>query len=213
MQRRGITFTYQTGYYTLNKPEPSTEFVWLVFHGYGQLAEYFIKKFELLDPAKHSILAPEGLNRFYLEGFSGRVGANWMTREHRLEDITNYLSYIDQVYELEIDPFLAGKKLILLGFSQGTATVCRWITHARPEFHKLILWAGIFPPDLALTGIGEAFGSKPIEILYGDQDRYINNDRREELNRLLEKYQLNPVIKEYTGGHQIMPELLESLTQ
>ena len=36
-------------------------------------------------------MAPEGLSRFYLEGFSGKVGATWMTREDRLNDIDNYL--------------------------------------------------------------------------------------------------------------------------
>ena len=45
-----IPISIKASYYTLNKLTEDTERIWLVFHGYGQLAEYFIKKFEGLDP-------------------------------------------------------------------------------------------------------------------------------------------------------------------
>ena len=42
----------------------------------------------------YTIIAPQGLHKFYLEGTSGRVGASWMTKENREDDIKNYLVYL-----------------------------------------------------------------------------------------------------------------------
>ena len=36
-------------------------------HGYGQLAEYFIRKFNVLEEQNICVIAPEGFSRFYLE--------------------------------------------------------------------------------------------------------------------------------------------------
>lgn len=90
--------------------------VWFCLHGYGQLSEYFIKGFENLDPNEHYVIAPEGLHRFYLRGTSGRVGASWMTKEERLDDINDYVKYLDQVYDEVIDSNL-NQKIIVLGLS------------------------------------------------------------------------------------------------
>ena len=93
---------------TLNRLTDTTERVWLVFHGYGQLSEYFIKKFEGLDPEKNFIIAPQGLSKYYVNGVSGRVGASWMTKEDRLTEIENQYTYLDQVLH-QFD--LKGKQL------------------------------------------------------------------------------------------------------
>ena len=47
-----------------------------VLHGYGQLPEYFIRKFRPLSQAGWHVVAPEGAHRFYLQGTEGRVGAS-----------------------------------------------------------------------------------------------------------------------------------------
>src|SRR4051812_7128633 len=76
-----------------------TKLVWIVAHGYGFLAEFFIEKFEELDPEEHFVIVPEALNRFYLKDMSGRAGASWMTTEDRENEIKDYISYLDNVYE------------------------------------------------------------------------------------------------------------------
>ncbi|MBK6951958.1 MAG: hypothetical protein IPH24_07885 [Crocinitomicaceae bacterium] len=78
---------------------PQAKNLVVVLHGYGQLASYFIQKFEFLDPENYYVIAPEGLHRFYLNGTSGRVGASWMTKENREDDITNYLLYLNALLE------------------------------------------------------------------------------------------------------------------
>lgn len=78
-------------------------------------------------------------------------------------DIDNYLEYLDHVYETELKSF-PNVKVTLLGFSQGCATVCRWAAHGNIKFEKLILWAGLFPPDMNFDAGHKALTSKN---LYG----------------------------------------------
>src|SRR5690348_9673298 len=78
--------------------------VWVVLHGYGQLAATFARYFEILDDGTRLIVAPEALNRFYLTGpTSGPanerpVGATWMTREDREHEIEDYVAYLDTLW-------------------------------------------------------------------------------------------------------------------
>src|SRR4051812_41555257 len=99
--------------------------VWLIAHGYGHLANYFINKFSELNSTDNLVIVPEGLHRYYLNGHSGKVGASWMTKEEREKDIEDYVNYLDKVYETYISP-LEDKIIVnALGFSQGGATICR----------------------------------------------------------------------------------------
>jgi len=66
-----IDVTLKATFYTQNKLSPSTKRIWLIFHGYGQLSEYFLRKFHTLDPETNFLIAPQGLSKFYLEGFTG----------------------------------------------------------------------------------------------------------------------------------------------
>lgn len=200
-------------YFTLGELNEHTENVWLVCHGYGQLAEYFIRKFQVLEDSKTFIIAPEALNKFYLQGFSGRVGANWMTKEDRDEEIADYVNYLDLLFsELKIT-FLPGiKKITVFGFSQGVATVCRWVAERKIDFDHLILWAGIFPPDLKsdfLSGIGTNNDSR-ITLVYGDKDELITED----LQSYIQDYKKNMKgleVLSFDGGHEIKQEVLVKL--
>jgi len=118
----------------------------IALHGYGQLIPYFAKKFDGLE--KHtSLLFPEGMHRFYLNGTSGRVGASWMTREERLIDIEDNLSWLNELLEY-INSQYEFNEITLLGFSQGGATAARWYFKHQSYFQRLIMWASVFPPDI-----------------------------------------------------------------
>ena len=138
------SFSYSARYSKLGNITSQTKTVWFVLHGYGQLAPYFIRKFQLLNEIGHCIIAPEGLNRFYKHGFRGRVGASWMTKEDRVRDIENYLSYLNSVYSLEI-PTEPPFQINLLGFSQGAATASRWITQSHCHFDQFNFMGRYFP--------------------------------------------------------------------
>ncbi|MEZ4903841.1 MAG: hypothetical protein R2822_19865 [Spirosomataceae bacterium] len=59
MQQHHLTIQRTARYFTLGALDTSTQQVWFVLHGYGQLAEFFIKKFDVLDDGKTYIIAPE----------------------------------------------------------------------------------------------------------------------------------------------------------
>ena len=92
-------------YFTVGDPIEATHLIFAL-HGYSQLAFYFIRPFEALNPKKYFIVCPEGLHRFYRQGNNGNVGATWMTKEDRESDIADYVLYLDQVYK-EITLFLS----------------------------------------------------------------------------------------------------------
>lgn len=209
---QNINFSFQARYETLGKLTPETPDIWIVFHGYGQLAKYFIRKFDVLAEKGHFIVAPEGLNRFYLSGFEGRVGATWMTREARLTDISNYINYINTVFEdatKKLSDF--NGKINILGFSQGAATACRWLVESNVNFQNLILWAGIFPPDLELKQASKSFSNKSVKVLFGDEDPYITAERMDEMKIICSNLNINPEVIQYSGGHQIEREVLKKL--
>jgi predicted esterase len=202
ISEQGLQIQFNARYFLLGEPGPHIENVWFVCHGYGQLAYYFLKKFSPLANEKILIVAPEGLSRFYLEGFSGRVGATWMTKENRLVDIQNYVHFLDELQK-KIIPLCHNAKITLLGFSQGSATVSRWIMLGQAKFDRLILWAGLFPDDLPFDLGKDKIGTKPVIFIYGEDDPYITNERVEMVNQSSAKLGIQASILSYPGVHEI----------
>ena len=64
------------------------------------------------------VLFPEAMNRFYLHGYKGRVGATWMTSEDRLTDIEDNISYLEELTKQTLDKHPTIEKVNVLGFSQ-----------------------------------------------------------------------------------------------
>jgi hypothetical protein len=91
-------------YRILGDPAACAE-LWIVLHGYQQLAERFIRRFEPLPGVGRSraVVAPEALSRFYVDqapgahGPQSRVGASWMTRADREHEIDDYIEYLDRL--------------------------------------------------------------------------------------------------------------------
>lgn len=208
-QYHSLEVSIKASFYTLNELTEKTERVWLVFHGYGQLAEFFIKKFEGLDPETNFIIAPQGLSKYYLDGVYGRVGASWMTKEDRLTEIENQYSYIDAV----LDQFdIRDKKLIYFGFSQGTATMGRYAAHAKIPFEQMIIWAGTFPPDTNPKDWNFLTGDEGIHYYTSKEDIYFKDEMVTQQNDVVRKaLGKEPELHWYDGGHRVMPELLKEI--
>jgi hypothetical protein len=94
-------------YHILGDPAACAE-LWIVLHGYQQLAERFIRRFEPLPGLGRSraVVAPEALSRFYVDqapgahGPESRVGASWMTRADRQHEIDDYVEYLDRLADV-----------------------------------------------------------------------------------------------------------------
>src|SRR5690242_1913739 len=156
MEEHHLSVARTARYFTLGSPGPGTRELWLVCHGYGQLASRFLRPFSALDDGTRLIVAPEGLSRFYSDpNQHERVGASWMTREDRLTEIDDYVRYLDAVHA-EVRSAGGGgtSRLVVLGFSQGVATACRWVARGSVPVERLIAWGGELPPELDLTMLG-----------------------------------------------------------
>lgn len=198
-------FSLKANYYQIGNSK-NPERIWLVCHGYGQLASRFIKKFNPLDQNKNLIIAPEGLSHFYLDGLSGNVGASWMTKHNRELEIENQFSFLETLMISKIKASKA-KRISLLGFSQGGATICRWIAKSEIIFDDLYLWATIFPPDMSTDFLDKTLLGKNVGIFYGDKDPFLKNEHVAKTKQLLDRVPQLKIVK-FEGDHRVMPEVL-----
>ncbi len=210
IEENQLSVSIKAPYFTLNNLTGKTERVWLAFHGYGQLAKFFLKKFEMLDPDKNFIIAPQGLSKYYLDGFQGRVGASWMTKEDRLTEIENQYQYIQSVLDNVGD--ISEKKLIYFGFSQGTATMGRFAAWSKLSFDQMIIWAGTFPPDIEPNAFNFLSGSEGITYFTSREDPFFKEEMIENQNKVVsESTGKTPELRWYDGGHTVIPELLTEI--
>jgi predicted esterase len=215
MKQKEIDFRFKARYYKAGEIDGKTKQIWFVLHGYGQLAQYFIRKFAPLQQHDICVIAPEGLSHFYLENFeagkgrkTNRVGATWMTRENRDTDIGNYLEYLNSIYQQEV-----GDKRVpvtIVGFSQGSATASRWAMSKVIQFDRLILWAGVFPPDMDFTSGRDILKEKEVWFVYGKSDPYLTDERFLEMKSITEKLAIEPHQLEFNGEHDIDAKTLQN---
>ncbi|MBI5730810.1 MAG: dienelactone hydrolase family protein [Ignavibacteriales bacterium] len=207
-----IAISKTARYYITDKPSAKINSVWFVLHGYGQLAEDFIKYFEPIKDETTLIVAPEALNRFYIKGFSGKVGSTWMTKEDRENEIKDYINYLDAVYD-DIIKFglLSEIKITVLGFSQGTVTACRWLSKGKSKADRLILWGGGTPPDVDLELSKELFNTLQLTIVIGDKDEFISAEQIEKEEHRLKKNNIEYSLILFEGKHIIKKEILLKL--
>lgn len=209
MEKREIKISKTARYFQIGHLSERTKEIWFVLHGYGQLASFFLKWFEPIDDGSRLIVAPEGLHRFYWEGFSGKVVASWMTKEERISDISDYIDFLDAVYaEVAGD---TDYHIRVFGFSQGTATACRWALNGTSAINSLILWAGAFPHDLDYSTYAQRLNEMDIKVLIGDEDRFITLDQAEEHKKEMEAKGVNFELIKFSGGHKVYDDPLISI--
>jgi len=208
-----VSFEFNGRYEMLGQPGDQTEQLWFVCHGHGQLAKYFIKKFETLNDGKHVIVAPEGLFRYYLQGFTGRVGATWMTKEDRISDIQNYLTFLSSVMDEVKHKLSPAVKVTLFGFSQGAATISRFATQTNVAFDQLVLWAGIFPPDLPPLESQRRLSDKTCFLVYGLKDQYLTEARIKEQESIASQIKVTPEAITFEGEHELNDQVIQQISQ
>lgn len=193
--------------YSLRKAERQTQTLVYVLHGYGQLAEYFIRKAKDILPETVTFVAPEGMHRFYLNGTSGRVGASWMTREARELDIRENTEMLDRLHTKLLAEFQP-EKVIVIGFSQGGATAARWMANGNSTVDTFVSWASVFPPDVSFPEKTDEKARNHVFVL-GSDDPYFD---AQAVSDATEAYrQLGFEIVRFTGGHDLDATVIEQL--
>ncbi len=208
-------------YYTLGPTHGFPRELWFVCHGYGQLAGRFLRQFIPLDDGTRLIVAPEALSRFYLDPIperrndpSPRIGATWMTREDREAEIADYVAYLERL-AIEIRHPLAGAapRIMVLGFSQGTATVSRWLAASDLRADHLVLWGGAIPPELDLAAWSLRLHGAAITLVAGDQDEHATAAAVSAEAERLSAAGVAFSLQRFSGGHTIDASALLHLAE
>lgn len=211
--------TRRTGRVTVRGPEDLSDVRewWLALHGYGQLAAAFLEGLRAIDDGTRLLVAPEALSRFYdarspLERHAeAPVGASWMTREDRLEEIEDQAGWLDLVHGTYAARVPAGTPLVVLGFSQGAAAAARWLARGQVHAARFICWGAGLPPDVPV-GPGTALGRTPCTIVIGDRDRFISPAQVEAERARLEVAGFAHRFETFSGGHRLDDATLLRLT-
>lgn len=200
-------------FYTLGNISENTKIVWFALHGYGQLAQFFMKKCAGLVDETTYVVAPEGLSRFYLDENYQRVGASWMTREAREEEIDEYVAFLQQIYSDVV--YKIGHpdfELRILAFSQGCATALRWIDRSEIECKKLLLWAGFFEKGIREVIQPEKLDATDTYYVYGEQDEFLV--AYPEISAAFKadmEQQIKVTFVPFTGTHRVDENVLKTL--
>jgi predicted esterase len=193
--------------------------VWIVCHGHGQLASRFLTRFIPIEREDRLFIAPEALSRYYLKPPQGGphapntpVGATWMTSEDREREIEDYVGYLDLLYD-EIFSIVPREtiRLWVLGFSQGAATVARWVARGKADPDRVVLWAGVLPPELTAKDAAALARRSPLTVVLGRQDDFAKAELVAAQESRLEELGVSHEIVRFDGGHEIVPDALRNL--
>lgn len=208
-----LSVLLEAPYYTFGTLDVNTQSIWIVCHGIGQRAPYFMRKFEGMLQPHQFLIVPQGLSRYYLHGKYDRVGASWMTKEYREMEIRNQWIYLDSLVKKELGtPTWEPYEVNLLGFSQGVATIARWAIGQRIPFKRLILWAGGFPHEMRETLTDKLSPEAEVWAVYGNEDPFLKEEQvTKEMDRLNSLFGRHLNTHIFEGAHELNKEVLKEL--
>lgn len=211
MEYKSIQISKTANYAIAGNKESKT--LVLALHGYGQLVKYFIRKFQVLED-NYLVLAPEGLHYFYTQGFAGRVGASWMTKENRETEIQDYLHYLETLVKHVKKEYPLLEELIVLGFSQGTATASRFFAATQNHVKQLVLWSGLPAHDIPLEDLRKrvlAMANGDMQLIQGETDAMRPDKIYKEALETFTENEIPFTETWYAGGHAIDSTVLKKV--
>lgn len=210
--------TRKTGRYALLGTAPEqARVVWFVLHGYAQLVTRFLRHFDGIVPADTCIVAPEGLSRFYVDHPQGdgrhlqRVGATWMTRENREDDIADTMYWLDTVYRDIVSGEHAAPVIGVLAFSQGVATATRWLASGTVHPQAFVAWAGGLAHDVPNEALQQALKDARVTFVRGVHDTLMNDEQGEHVGAQLRALSPGAEYVTFDGGHHLDRTVLARL--
>ena len=212
-----LTVPRRARYYSLGPSGRDATEIWIVLHGYAQLAERFLRWFRPIDDGNRWIVAPEALSRFYLEtslkGVHGPVvGATWLTREAREADLEDHLDYLDRL-AAHLNDRAGPQRVTVLGFSQGAAMAARWIERRAVNAGRVILWGTPLPADVPPDELGRRLAGIPVWLVAGSRDVYAPPEGIEAAAAGLAAGGARVTVHRYQGGHRVDPAALLEIAE
>lgn len=134
-----------------------------------------------------------------------------MTRDDRLHEIDDHVNFLNQLAALVLASCPTDVEITVLGFSQGTATVGRWLSQAAFRPAHFILWAGGFPDDLAPAAAQRLLQALPLSLVIGSADEYISIAQAARQQQQLLQLGATAQLVTFTGKHELNREVLERL--
>ena len=211
LQEKEISYQTTNSYSTLNELTSKTINVWFVCHGMGYLSKYFINYFNELNTEENYIIAPQAQSKYYITPKFKHVGASWLTKENTMKETDNVMRYFDAVFESEIIP--NGKKLIVLGYSQGVSVALRYIARRQIQCSHVVIMSGGIPKELKVEDFEFLESTTKLSLIFGNQDNYLDEDRiLHEKNRAFELFgHLDLKIIPFEGVHEVNKKLINNL--
>ncbi|MGB0871224.1 MAG: alpha/beta hydrolase [Flavobacteriales bacterium] len=194
---------------SLGELTPQTKKILFVTHGHGQLVEFFSKKLECIKHPDLFIICPEALNRFYLKGFRGRVGATWMTTQYREDDIKDNHLYLNSLLN-HCKSICPKAEIHLLGFSQGAQTISRWAFFEKINYKSICLWGGRQAHDVDWKVYSNKSSSIPFELRMGDEDEFYGESKINDWLRMWREQNVAFNFELYKGKHRLEEEAMQN---
>ncbi len=215
---RHIQVVRTARFFQLGELCDATTQLWFVCHGYRQLANRFIRRFAGVVEVGGVVVAPEALSRFYIDPAPGRhgaeirVGASWMTRTDRKNEVRDYVRYLDGLAAR----VLVGNgnrrrpKTVVLGFSQGAHTAARWAALGTTVADELVLWGEYLPPD---PKIEDRLAGTRVTLVFGDEDPASQPEYQRRQDERLAAAGIAPERRSFRGGHRVDPDVVRALAK
>ncbi len=215
---RHIQVARTARYYTMGGRGDGVGEAWFVLHGYRQAARRFARRFEVLDAPERIVVVPEALSRFYVDRSPGRhgpehrVGASWMTREDRDNEIADYVAYLDALAsEVATTAAPSVRRRVVLGFSQGAHTASRWVVLGQTSVEELVLWGAGLATDLSPDALAAGLDGVRVTFVRGEEDRHRHPREEASQDALLKDLGVSFRVRVHPGGHEVAPEPLLDL--
>ena len=199
--------TQRKAHFYTQKCDKDTQSILMVLHGYGQLASDFIHEFKYLKSTSTVVIAPEALSKFYNK--DKKAVANWMTAHERLDEIEDYVFFLNKLY-MQVQLTYPKLPIMVLGFSQGVSTLMRWISQLEKPPQEIFLCSGSIPPELTISKV-KGLKNITIHYQYGNNDRLLRIEKAKEQIDFLKRLQLTIHPFEFEGKHHLSKELHDKL--
>lgn len=218
-EQRHLTVPRTARYAVMGSFDEALSEVWIVCHGHGQLAARFLSRFIPIERSDRLFVAPEALSRYYLHPPRGGphapdspIGATWMTSEDRDFEIADYVGYLDLVYDEVFSRIRRENvRLWVFGFSQGCATAARWVARGKADPDRVVLWAGVLPPEMTREEGAVLSRRAPLTVVLGRHDEFANPELVTAQEARLKELAVAHKTIRFDGGHEIVPDVLRRI--